>query len=169
MKNLFLLAAFVCFGTMYSQQGLKFGIQGGLAVNEFADATSVILGADFGHMWAVNETIDLGVMTGYIHGFAEKYGTEDVLIDLPTIQFLPIAASLRIWGSNSFSFGADIGTALGLNEGNDGGFYYRPQIGFLMGPYTEFNISYTGIQLDDASWNTVTIGIVYTLELKQPY
>jgi hypothetical protein len=169
MKKLLVLAAFICFGTSYSQEGLKFGIQGGLAVNDFADATSVILGVDFGHMWALNETIDLGIMTGYIHGFPEKYGTEDFLITLPSVQFLPVAASLRIWSSNSFSFGGDIGAAIGVNEGNDGGLYYRPQIGFLMGPSTELNFSYTGIQLDETSWNTVTIGILYTLQLKRPY
>ncbi|AIY12980.1 hypothetical protein [Cellulophaga baltica] len=169
MKKLLVLAAFICFGTSYGQEGLKFGIKGGLPLENFNDQVGVVLGADFGHMWALSETIDLGIMTGYIHGFPEKFGTEDVSITLPSIQFLPVAASLRIWGSNSFSFGGDIGTAIGLNDGNDGGFYYRPQIGFLMGPSTELNFSYTGIQLDEAAWNTVTLGILYTVQLKRPY
>lgn len=170
MKKIALIIAFAFFGTTaYSQEGIKFGIQGGLAVNDYADATSVILGADFGYMHALGKVVDLGVMVGYIHGFPEKYGTEDVLVDLPSIQFIPISASVRFWTSNSFSFGANIGQAISLNDGIDGGFYYRPQIGFLMGPSTEVNISYTGIALESVPWNTVTIGIMYTLQVKRPY
>ena len=170
MKKIFLILTFTFFGTaVYSQEGLKFGVQGGLAVNDYADVTSIILGTDFGYMHALGEVVDLGVMVGYIHGFPEKYGTENALINLPSIQFLPISVGVRVWTSNSFSFGGNIGQAIGLNDGNDGGFYYRPQIGYLMGPSTEANISYTSIGLDGTPWNTVTIGILYTLQVKRPY
>jgi hypothetical protein len=58
---------------------------------------------------------------------------------------------------------------MGINDGNDGGLYYRPQIGYLVGPSTEFNASYTSIGLDGTPWATVTIGIMYTLQVKRPY
>lgn len=170
MKKSIAVIVLLCLGmASHAQEGLKFGVQGGLAINDYADYTSVILGADFGYMHALSEVVDLGVMVGYIHGFPEKYGTENALIDLPSIQFMPLTASVRIWTSNSFSLGANVGQAIGLNEGNDGGFYYRPQIGFLMGPSTEFNFSYTSIGLDDSNWSTVTLGILYTLQVKRPY
>lgn len=170
MKKAFLVVLFILSAAnIKAQEGLKFGIQGGIPLEEFNDEIGVVLGADFGHMWALGEAVDLGVMVGYIHGFPEKFGTENALIDLPSIQFMPLTASVRIWTSNSFSFGANVGQAIGLNDGNDGGFYYRPQIGYLMGPSTEVNVSYTSIGLDNRNWSTVTLGILYTLQVKRPY
>lgn len=99
-------------------------------------------------------------MLGYIHGFPEKFDSGG--IDLPSVQFLPMAASVRIWPSNSFSFGIDGGYALGLNDGNDGGVYYKPILGFLFGPQTEISLSYTGIAVDGFEWATANIGILYT-------
>ena len=75
---------------------------------------------------------------------------------------MPLAVSMRLWPSNSFSIGVDAGYALGLNEGNDGGLYYRPLVGFLLGAQTELNFSYSNINLEDDKWSTITIGILYT-------
>jgi hypothetical protein len=34
-----------------------------------------------------------------------------------------------------------------------------------MGAQTEVNLSYTGIKLDNVTWTTLTLGIVYTFDL----
>jgi hypothetical protein len=121
-----------------------------------------VIGVDAGYMWALGEVVDLGVAVGFVNGFPEKF-REDTSIDLPNIQFVPLAASVRVWPSNSFSFGLDAGQAIGINEGNDGGLYYRPIIGYLMGAATEVNLSYTGIAIDGEPWATVTLGVLVTL------
>lgn len=145
-----------------SQEGFKIGAQAGLPLGDYNDLVGIVIGADIGYMWAPSKVFDLGIKVGIIHGFAEKFRDETVSVKLPNIQFAPVAASVRLWPSRSFSFGGDIGQAFGLNEGNDGGFYYRPQIGFQMGPKSELNFSYTGITKDDETWSTVTMGFVYT-------
>lgn len=168
MKHHILVLVCIIFSiALGAQEGFKIGIQGGLPVNDFNDRVGVVVGLDLGSMWALGEVVDLGISTGYIHGFPEKFGTENAFIKLPNVQFLPLAASLRIWPSNSVSLGGDIGYALGLNDGNDGGLYYRPMIGFLLGAQTELNFSFTGITLDTATWNTITFGIVYTVVYKR--
>lgn len=165
MKKVLLILTFLFLSiSTFAQEGLKLGIQGGLPFDDFNDVTGVVLGADFGYMAALGEVVDLGIMVGYIHGLPEKYGTEDAFIELPSIQFMPVAISGRVWTSNSFSFGIDVGQAFGINDGNDGGFYYRPQIGFLMSATTEVNFSHTSIRLDNAAWKTVTLGILHTFE-----
>ncbi|MBU2995274.1 hypothetical protein KO500_02465 [Cellulophaga baltica] len=170
MKKLVVVFVLVFTGIVsYGQEGLKFGVQAGLPLSDFNDTVGVVVGADFGHMWALNETFDLGVMVGYIHGFPEKFDNQDLLEDFPSVQFLPLSASLRIWPSNSISFGAQVGQAIGINDGNDGGFYVRPQLGILMSAQTEINFSYTSISLEEANWSTITFGIMYTLQLKRPY
>ncbi|QWX83960.1 hypothetical protein H0I23_16160 [Cellulophaga sp. HaHaR_3_176] len=163
-KTLFIVSFLLLALSTNAQEGLKLGIQGGLPFDDFNDVTGVVVGADLGYMAALGEVVDLGVMVGYIYGFPEKFGTEDAFINLPSVQFIPVAISGRVWTSNSFSFGVDVGQAFGINEGNKGGFYYRPQIGFLMSASTELNFSHTSISLDDNAWKTVTVGILHTFE-----
>ena len=76
----------------------------------------VVIGADMGYMWAPNKLFDLGVKVGIIHGFAEKFRAETVSVELPSIQFVPVAASVRLWPSRSFSFGGDIFPCRGTHE-----------------------------------------------------
>ncbi|MGY8914779.1 MAG: hypothetical protein ACKVJF_06810, partial [Flavobacteriales bacterium] len=59
-------------------------------------------------------------------------------------------------------FGVDGGQALGINKDNDGGLYYRPQIGYLVDSNAELNLSYTAIELDGKTWTTINIGLLYT-------
>ena len=167
MKNSIAVFLFCLIGMgLYGQRGMKIGIHGGLPLNDFEEEASIMLGLDAGYRFALGEVVDFGVMTGYIHAFPEKYHL-DYGENLPSIQFVSLAGSVRIWASNSFSVGGDIGKAIGISEGNKGGFYYRPAIGYLMGAQTEVNISYTGISLEEKSWKTLSFGIVYTIDFKK--
>ena len=170
MKNNCMTLCFLLLGSfIFAQEGFKLGIHGAVPVGDNQDFVSLAVGADVGYMWALNEVIDLGVATGFINGFPEKYNQEPGAPDLPNVQFLPLAVSFRIWPSNSFSFGGDFGTALGINDGNDGGFYLKPTIGYLMGPVTEVNLSYVSIAVDNAQWATINLGILYTFPSKRFY
>ena len=165
MKNTLLALIFSFIGLgMYAQEGFKLGFHGGLPINDFNDAVTLTVALDGGYMYALNEVVDVGVATGFVHGFAESFSSEAIEADFPNMQFVPLAASVRVWTSNSFSFGVDGGYAVGINEGNDGGLYYRPIIGYLMGPSTEVNFSYSTVELDDASWNSINLGILYTFK-----
>lgn len=160
-RILILITLMACYGPLSAQQGFKLGVQGSLPVNsETNNTVSLAVGVNAGYMFALGEVVDFGPMVGFINGFPEKFDNGG--IDLPHVQFAPLAASVRIWPSNSVTFGLDGGYALGLNDGNDGGFYYKPILGFLFGPQTELSISYTGIETDTASWATVNFGILYT-------
>ncbi len=169
MKNTLLAFIFSFIGLgMYAQEGFKIGFHGGLPIDDFNDAVSLSLALDTGYMFALGEVVDLGVSTGFIHGFAETFDSQILVADLPNMQFVPLAASVRIWPSNSLSIGIDAGQAFGINEGNDGGLYYRPILGYLMGAFTEVNFSYTTINMDnDLSWNSVNLGLLFTIPNKK--
>ncbi|MGB5360319.1 hypothetical protein [Eudoraea sp.] len=167
MKHLILVFIFTLFGMgSYAQEGLKLGLHAGLPIDDFNDEISLMVGLDLGYMWALGEVVDLGISTGLIYGFKDSFQSDEIVSGLTDVQFVPLAASLRIWPSNSFSFGIDGGYGLGLNKGNEGGIYYRPIIGVLLGPMTEINLSYTGIQLENRTWNTVTLGFLHTFQFK---
>ncbi|NNK76877.1 MAG: hypothetical protein HKP42_12545 [Maribacter sp.] len=169
MKNHILALLFtVCITGLQAQEGFKIGLHGGLPIDDFNDAVSLSLALDTGYMFALGEVVDAGVATGFINGFAERFSSEAIEADYPNMQFVPLAASVRIWASNSLSIGIDAGQALGINEDNDGGFYYRPILGYLMGAYTELNFSYTTINMDnDLSWNSVNLGLLFTIPSKK--
>lgn len=92
-------------------------------------------------------------MVGYNHFFGED--------DFDDIQFLPVAATARL-GLAVLELGLDLGYAIGLSDGNDGGFYYRPKVGFSF-----FGIgligSYTGISVDGGTYSSVNIGAEFRL------
>lgn len=160
-RSVTLIILFFCLFGLHAQQGFKIGLHGGLPVNqEGNDAVSLVAGVDFGFMYALGKLADAGVMTGFINGFPEKFDSGGA--DLPHVQFLPLAGSFRIWPSSSWSFGADVGYALGINDGNEGGFYYKPIIAYMTGARTEVNLSYTGIENDALPWATVQLGFLYT-------
>jgi len=169
MRNCIQALLFILLVTgLQAQEGFKIGFHGGLPIDDFNDAVSLSIGLDAGYMFALGEVVDVGVSTGFIHGFAETFDSQEIVADLPNMQFVPIAASIRIWPSNSLSFGVDAGQGLGINEGNDGGLYYRPILGYLMGAYTEVNFSYTTINMDnDISWNSVNLGLLFTIPPKR--
>ena len=58
--------------------------------------------------------------------------------------------------------GADNKTfyAVGINEGNEGGFYLRPLIGYNITGNTELNVSYVNIS-NDGSFSIATLGILF--------
>ncbi|MGB5554925.1 MAG: hypothetical protein WBM83_09735 [Flavobacteriaceae bacterium] len=146
----------------FAQEGFKIGAHGGIPLGDFNDKVGLVIGADLGYMWAPNKIFDLGIKTGIIHGFGEAYRAEVISTREPSIQFAPVAASFRIWPARTFSIGGDVGQAFGLSKDNEGGLYYRPQIGFQMGAQSELNLSYSAIQFDSETWTTVTLGFVYT-------
>lgn len=168
-KALFILLITFYGLSVYAQEGFKLGIQAGLPYNDFNNISSVMVGADAGYMFALGQVVDMGVMTGLVHGFPDKFVASDGLLAVrnKAIDFVPLALSTRIWPSQSFSLGVDVGQAFGVSDGNDGGFYLRPIIGFLFGTYTEINLSHTSIKLDGASWTTLNFGILHTFKSKR--
>ena len=162
---LVILFSVICVN-INAQEGFKLGVQAGLPFNDFNEALSVVVGADVSYMYPLGEVVDVGPSVGFLHGFAETFQSNIVKDDLVSVEFIPLSAGLRFWTSNDFSFGGNAGWALGVNEGNDGGLYYRPMIAYLMSSSVEVNFSYTGIELDNATWSTLTLGIVYNFEPK---
>lgn len=165
-KSLLLITMTIFAMPIFAQEGFKMGVQAGLPFNDFNEAVSIVVGADVSYMYPLGEIVDIGPAVGFIHGFAETFQTYEVRKDLKPVQFAPLSAGIRFWTSNDFSFGGNVGWALGISDGNDGGLYYRPTIAYLMSSSVEVNLSYTAIELEEASWNTLTLGIVYNFEPK---
>ena len=157
MKKLLFFAVFTVFAfTASSAQGqFRAGIDVGLPIGDFSDFYSFNVQLDVSMLWEIAESFDAGVITGYSHSFGEDIDGFDV----EDAQFLPIAGAARYMLSDAFSLGADIGYALGVDDGNDGGFYYRPRVAYGISENADIVFSYTGVALDGATFNTITLGV----------
>ncbi|TMM55918.1 hypothetical protein FEE95_14815 [Maribacter algarum] len=143
------------------------GVNGGLVIGDFSEAYSFGLGVDAYHHWGVSKLLDVGVTAGFFNAFGSK---ESISVnglvaetEFANVQYIPVGASLRVYpGKNvGFKFGADIGYAVGINEGNDGALYYRPSIGIdLRGGISELNISYFAVN-DDVTFSSVLLGYLF--------
>ncbi len=170
MRGLFFLVFIVTTSFCLNAQtvdrtNFRAGINAGLVVGDFSETYSFVLGLDIYHHWGVSKEFDLGIATGFSNAFGEtqeisEVGTSDEN-KFANLQFLPVAGSVRIYPTSGFKIGSDVGYALGINKGNDGGFYYRPSIGIDMnGGSKEFNISYFAVNGEAATYSAVLAGFL---------
>ncbi len=149
--------------TLQAQEGFNLGINFGLPTGDASDFSSFSLGIDANHLWNVAESLDVGVATGFTNAFGKDFEFSEFEGTYDDVQFLPIAAAGRYHVTDKFRAGADLGYAVGLNDGNDGGFYYRPILAYGITDRIEANFSYTGISLDGGTWSTIVLGFMVNL------
>ncbi|MFD0797078.1 hypothetical protein ACFQZJ_06375 [Maribacter chungangensis] len=141
------------------------GLNAGIVTGDFSEAYSLVLGLDLYQHWGISKTIDLGITTGFSNAFGEKQeisaGGALIETKFDNIQFIPVAGSVRFYPTTGVKFGGDVGYAIGVNEGNEGGFYYRPSLGIdLNNGTTELNVSYLAVN-GDIPYNSVLFGLLF--------
>ncbi|QNM86245.1 hypothetical protein H9W90_03750 [Polaribacter pectinis] len=165
MKKLLFVAflAIVGLSKTNAQEGvLNGGFNVGIPTGDVSDLTSFTLGAELNYMFPVAQGFTLGPSVQYSHFFGKDVdlvggGT----LEVSDASFLPISGAARFNVSDSFVLGANIGYAVGLNDGNDGGFYYRPIVGYKIGDTTQLNLSYSGISNDGLTFSNVSLGVMF--------
>ena len=164
MRKILVIGCMLLFGaTLQAQEGLNVGINLGLPVGDASDFSSFSLGLDANYLWNVAESVDVGVATGFTNAFGKTFEILGEEFDAEDVQFIPIAAAGRYHVTDKFRAGADIGYAIGINDGNDGGFYYRPILAYGLNDTMEVNFSYTGISLDGFTWSTISLCFMFDL------
>jgi hypothetical protein len=112
------------------------------------------LGGDIAYLFETTEVdvfnvFSIGPLVGFSHFFRDN--------DNVDFSFIPIAASGRYNFTDEFFAGADLGFAIGVDKGNDGGFYYRPKLGYYFGNLALI-ASYSGIEVDGGSFDSLNLG-----------
>lgn len=164
MKKSILVAAFAIFGftSVQAQEGtFSIGVNGGIPVGDIEEFTTFNLGADVAYRFGLGEQFEVGALAAYSHFFGDSGEEGDMEWEVDDIQFLPLAASARFKAASFFA-GADVGYAIGINDGNEGGFYYRPHAGYNFGKLGVL-ASYSGISRDDFTVATLNLGIEFKL------
>ena len=162
-KLLFIAVLSLGIYGLQAQEGFRAGVNVALPVGDASDFSSFSAGLDLQYLWSVEENFDAGVAAGFTNAFGKEFDTGIGTFEAEDVQFLPLAAAARYHASEQFRIGADIGYAVGINDGNDGGFYYRPLVGYGLSEKMELNLSYTGVSLDGATWSTIALGLLFNL------
>jgi len=160
-KHLFFIGMLLLGFVGHAQGDLRIGINAGIPVGDIEEISSFHLGADASYLFQVGEGFSVGPMLGYSHFFGKDLDTGFGDVEVDDFSFLPIAASGRL-GFDMFFLGADLGYALGITDGVDGGFYYRPKVGYNLGGLAII-LSYSGISVDGGSYSALSGGIEFGL------
>lgn len=164
MKKVVLVVALALIGfSLHAQDGLRLGANLGLPVGDAGDVSGFSIGLDAQYMFETAGEFDLGVATGFTNAFGKTIGDGTFSVEVDDVQFLPLAGVARFSASEEVSVGVDLGYAVGISDGNDGGFYYRPTVGYDVSDNVEINASYTGISLDGGTWSTINLGVLFGL------
>lgn len=167
-NNILVLALILTVFTVQAQRNVdrtnfRAGLTGGVVTGDFSESYSFGLGVDVYHHWGVSKLLDVGVTGGFFNAFGENEVTIGESIGSETdgfdnYQYIPVGISLRAYpGKNvGFKFGADVGYAIGVSEGNEGALYYRPSMGIdLRNGSNEINISYFAVNGDGTTYASV--------------
>lgn len=157
MKKLILALAFVAFGFTANAQ-FSLGASVGLPVGDAEPGYSFVLSVDGTYMFSSESDFTYGVAASYLTYFGKDISG----VSVDNASFLPLAGALRYNASEKFILGADIGYAIGLApDGNDGGFYYKPMVGYAIGENTILNLSYSGVSLDGGTFSNIGLGVMF--------
>lgn len=161
MKKLVLVSMLFFAASALQAQEIKLGVHGGIPVGDISDASDFTLGVDLAYLFSPVDMFQVGPMIGYSHYFIKDMEFGGETFEFDDVSFLPIAASGRVSLGDAVFAGADLGYAVGISDGNDGGFYYRPKLGFdLLGLWVVG--SYEGISMDGGSVSSVNVGVEFS-------
>ena len=160
MKKLILIALLAVFiTTASSAQTFKIGPNIGIAASDAGDVSDWSIGADAYYMFGnVDSWLNLGPTVGFRNYFIKSEFSE--VND--NVGFLPIAGAARAKLFGVLDGGFDIGYALGLTDGVDGGFYFRPNLGVDILDTLELVGSYEFVS-SQATWAAINLGLYLEL------
>ena len=159
MKKTFFLLAFLMLSTaLMAQKHWTFGLNGGIPSGDVSDTHNFHASVDMAYRVDIIRLLDIGGMAGYSHYFGDSITEGTVDIDYDDLQFIPLGGTARLRLLSILFLGTDLGYAIGINDGNEGGFYLRPQIGLNLG-IVNVLASYENISVDGGNIGSLNGGL----------
>jgi hypothetical protein len=160
MKKIITLIALIAFAFNSDAQEFRIGGNVGLPIGDAEMGYSVAFGADLNYTWNVAEKIDLGLALSYYQFIAESNG----FLAPEDASFLPLGVAGRFKASEKILIGADLGYGIGIMpDGNDGGFYYRPLLGYNLNDLMQITTSYKGVSIGGGTFSSINLGFNFKL------
>jgi len=150
-----------CSISMEAQQKQGVKLEGSLGIPTGDLSSSLVfgLGADLSYLFDVADSFQAGITAGYHNFFAKTDRSSPLALSGKgqDFQFVPLAASARYYVLDDFFVGADLGYSFVLIDEVDGGFHYKPKMGYSFGLIST-TLSYSGIVLEEQSFGSINLG-----------
>ncbi len=162
MKKLCIVVVLVVFSltSLNAQGNFNLGLNVGLPTGDVSDAYSFVLGIEANYLFEVSDDFEVGPSASFVNYFGESIGS----FEIDDASFLPIAGAARYNASEKVVLGADLGYAIGISpDGNDGGFYYRPMVGFNITDTIMLQATYSGVSVDGGTFGNFGVGAMFSL------
>lgn len=141
------------------KQGVKLEGSFGISIGDLSDGLVFGLGAELSYLFNVTDSFQAGITSGYHNFFSKTDGSSPLRLSGKgqDFQFLPLATKVRYYAFEEFFVGADMGYSIVLIDDVDGGFHFKPKVGYNFGQISR-TFSYTGIVLEEQSFVSVNLG-----------
>lgn len=170
MKKLLLVVAMVAASfTANAQDGsFNLGVNLGLPTGDAGDAYSFGMALEANYLFEVSDAFKVGPSLSYMHYFGKERtftnGGVTVTTDVEDASFIPLAVAGRFSLSDEFTLGGDLGYGIGISpDGNDGGFYYRPMLGYNISENAMIQASYSGVSVEGGTFSNFGLGVMFSL------
>lgn len=140
---------------------LGVGLTGGIIIGDLEDSYSSNLGVEAVYLFGLTDRISIGASTGFTNYFGDDITVEGITVGVDDAQFILLTGCVRFSPFPKFFVGGDIGYAIGINEGNDGGFYASPRANYLIADKFIVNTGYRLIDLESESLGAIQFGFGY--------
>ncbi len=160
MKKLVLVTLTLVFGifSAHSQGRFQAGGHLGLPVGDAGDLATFAIALDLAYILEINDNISAGPTVGYSHSFGDDTTIGGFTVSIDDVQFLPIGGRAQFDITDQFLARAELGYGVGINDGNDGGFYFSPQVGYSVSDMIDIIAAYRSVSRDGGSWDMITLG-----------
>ncbi|MDW5288617.1 hypothetical protein [Formosa sp. PL04] len=154
------------FGGNNIQHGLNLGGNISIPLNSDYNVVPIGIFLDVNYLYQSRRAIGFGLATGYAMYF-KKNNTEnqEFKYNGSGFRYIPVAGAARYALNNGIVIGGDIGYAFILSNNWNGGFYYRPVLGYNISELLQLNISYSGIS-NHWHWSAINLGMTFNLNKK---
>ncbi|WP_439129656.1 hypothetical protein [Polaribacter sp.] len=161
MKKILFIAilTIVSLGNLNAQESIfSGGLNIGLPTGNLENSYDAVLGAELYYMLPAARRVAIGPAVEYTHFL----GKETDIVNISDASFLPISGAIRFSVTPKFLVGTNLGYALGLSDGLDGGFYYKPMIGYNITNNSQLNITYSSIN-SNIDMTNLSLGVLFRL------
>lgn len=167
-----LLMVLFCAGSAQAQD-FKIGVNAGLPVGEFSELDSFALQAVIAYLFEVSDRFELGPVVSAYHFFGAEvdvftFQNSDPLdpfirtVRTDDTTLIPIGGTARFAITESLILGTDLGYAFFTRSGvGDGGFYFKPQVLYMIGDNFGIKVSYSGVKVDSFTFSSVNLGVEF--------
>lgn len=169
MKRVLLLFLTVFLGVVGAQAQLKVGVNLGAPLGDAASASTLVASGNMGYFFDLSDELSLGFITGYSFSLGDGEGDNDIRVGIENfieekgdnVQFVPVGIGTRWLPVDRFSLGLDLGYAIGVNTGNEGGLYHSPKAAYAIGEIVDLVLGYQGVLSlgEEGYWDVLSLGV----------